>query len=193
MNAPYHAGYVAGSFLAALVAAVGIYVESPVLYGIVPGIVGGALAAVATVRFLRDKVDLAGFIATVCGFVFYQAFQANPVMLPEFSASLVAIPPVDQVIGIFLGNFTTGMLLLAHHAVSAALKRPMRKLVPRLAAASRTTLDRQLLVGFWVVFLVVAVPNVLFGEVVVGAFKNVLYQRAAWRETGEFSGFEVWG
>jgi hypothetical protein len=193
MNATHHFVYIAGSLAAALIASVGIFVESPLLYGLVPGLIGGTLAGIATVRFLQHKVDLAGFVATTCGFVFYQAFQANPVMLPEFSASLAVVAPVDQLVGIFLGNFTTGMLLLSYHAVSVVLRRPIRKFVPRPAQASRAALDRPLYLGFWLAFGVVAIPNVLFGRVVVGAFKNILYQRAAWAATGEFSGFEVWG
>ena len=193
MITPHHTIYIAGSFAAALIAAIGIYVESPLLYGTVPGIIGAIMAIVATVKFLKHREDLAGFVATTCGFVFYQAFQANPVMLPEFTAGLAVIEPIDKIIGIFLGNFTTGLLLLAQHAVAAALKRPLQKLIPRPAAASRDFLDRQLLVGFWIVFAVVALPNVLFGKVVVGAYKNILYQRAAWAESGEFSGFEMWG
>ena len=193
MNTPYHFAYIVGSFVAALIATAGIMVDAPVLYGIVPGLIGGSLAGMATIRFLKDKIDLAGFVATTCGFIFYQAFQANPVMLPEFTATLSIVAPIDKVVGIFLGNFTTGMLLLAHHAVSAAFARPLQELVPRRIETVRENIDAQLLTGFWVVFWVVAVPNVLFGKVVVGAFKNILYQRAAWAATGEFSGFEMGG
>jgi hypothetical protein len=193
MHTSHHLVYIIGSFVAALIAALGIFAGSPLLYGIVPGLIGATLAGVATVRFLRHKADLAGFIATACGFIYYQAFQGNPVMLPEFSASLLVIAPVDQYVGIFLGNFTAGMLLLSYYAVSIGLKRPIQRLVPRPVQALRGTVDRHLLVGFWLVFVVVAVPNVLFGKVVVGAFKNILYQRAAWAATGEFSGFETWG
>ena len=193
MNTPYHYTYIFGSLVAAIIASTGIYFESAILYGIVPGLIGGALAAVATVRFLKHNLDLAGFVATVCGFVFYQAFQANPVMLPEFTANLSVIAPTDQYVGIFLGNFTTGMLLLAFMAVSALFKSQLQRAVTRPQEANRDSIDPKLMVGFWVMFIVVAIPNVLFGQVVVGAYKNILYQRAAWSETGEFSGFTTWG
>jgi len=190
---PYRIAYIVSSFAAALIAVIGIWLETPVLYGIVPGVLGGIATVVATIRFLKYRVDLAGFVATTCGFIFYQAFQANPVMLPEFTASLSAVPLVDQVGGIFLGNFTTGMILLAYLAVSAAFRRPLAKLVPQPSEASRASIDRKMLLSFWLVFIVVAIPNGMFGKVVVGAYKNILYQRASWAATGEFSGFEVWG
>src|ERR1035437_7479815 len=156
-NTPYHLTYIIGSFLAALIATVGIFVDVPMLYGIVPGLIGGSLAMVATIRFLKDKIDLAGFVATTCGFVFYQAFQANPVMLPEFTATLSIVAPVDKCVGIFLGNFTTGLLLLAYHAVAAAFERPMREFVLRPIEARRENLDARLLTGFWVAFGIVAI------------------------------------
>ncbi len=193
MQSSLHATYIVGSLLAALVAVLGIAMESSLLYGIIPGLIGGVLAGIATVRFLKDKIDLAGFIATTCGFIYYQAFQANPVMLPEFTANLAGIPQIDQLIGIFLGNFTSGMLLIACRLVSNFLSTPLEGLVPHPVAAKRDNIDHMILVGFALVFVVVAIPNVLFGKVVVGAFKNIVYQRAAWSETGEFSGFELWG
>lgn len=171
----------------------GIFANEPALYGIVPGIMGGAMAAVATARFLKYKVDLAGFAATVCGFVFYQAFQANPVTLPEFSASLTAVDTTDKVLAIFLGNFTTGLLLIASQLVGILLRKPLENLVPHPESSERVDIDRPLLAGFAIVFAVVAAPNVLFGRVVVGAIKNILYQRASWAATGEFSGFDTWG
>jgi hypothetical protein len=47
--------------------------------------------------------------------------------------------------------------------------------------------------GFWAVFAIVALPNVLFGKVVVGAIDNILYQRLTWAEAENYSGFSVWG
>src|SRR5208283_6189172 len=106
----YHVFYVVGSVLAALVACLGIWLEAPALYGVVPGIIGGIMALVAAVRFFKGKADLAGFIATFCGFVYYQAYQANPVMLPEFTGYLIPIAKQDQLVGIALANLTTAML-----------------------------------------------------------------------------------
>ena len=193
MQAELHTTYIAGSFGAALVAVMGIMMESPVVYGIVPGLIGGALALIAGIRFLKYKVDLAGFVATACGFVFYQAFQANPVMLPEFTATLAAIPQIDQIVGIFLGNFTAGLLLISHHLVSAMLRRPIQGFVPTAAAAARSKIDRYVLPGFLLVFVVVAIPHVLFGKVIMGAIKSIVYQRAAWGGPEEFGGFDTGG
>lgn len=193
MNGALHALYIAGSLLAGLLAVVGIVVNEPALYAIVPGLIGGLMAAVASFRFLKRKVDLAGFVATVCGFVFYQAFQLNPVTLPDFVVMLEGLQETDKLVGIFLGNFTTGMLLLACHAVAGMLRRPIAGLVPPSASAVRDNIDRWLLVGFALLFAVVALPHVLFGKIVVGAVMNILYQRAAWMAPGEFSGFSTWG
>jgi hypothetical protein len=191
MNPSLHGTYIVWSFVAALVATMGIGMDEPVIYGIVPGLIGGTLALVATVRFLRRKTDLAGFVATVCGFVFYQAFQANPVMLPEFSARLADIGETNRMVGIFLGNFTTGMLLLARFAVAGVLVRPIRALVPSAGSAVRGNVDRLVWAGFLIVFTAVAVPNVLFGRVVIGAINAIVYQRASWA-AGEFSGYDNW-
>jgi hypothetical protein len=117
MRSPIHLFYITGSIVAAMSAAVGIAAESPMLFGFVPGIIGATMAGIATLRFLRRKTDLAGFVATICGFVYYQAFQANPITLPEFAASLVSIPPQDQMVGMFLGNLTTAMLLVSYYVV----------------------------------------------------------------------------
>jgi hypothetical protein len=188
-----HKVYIGGSLLAAIIATWGIFEDSPIFYGIIPGIIGGALSAVAAVRFFKFKIDLAGFAATTSGFVYYQAFQANPATLPDFTTGMASVEQIDRATGIFLGNFTAGMLLIAFHLVSAMLKGPIEKLVPTSAQAKRADIDGKMLIGFLAVFAVVACPNVLFGKVVVGAIKNIIYQRATWSDTAEFSGFETWG
>ena len=121
MKGPRHALYIAGSGLAAAIAGVGIGLGIPALYGIVPGVIGALMALAAAIRLFRDKRDLSGFIATSCGFVFYQAYQANPVTLPDFASTLALIPVRDQVAGIVLANLTTALLLLAVTAVRAVL------------------------------------------------------------------------
>jgi hypothetical protein len=189
----FHLAYIIGSLMAAFIALAGILSESPVLYATVPGIIGGISAGIATVRFLKNKADLAGFIATICGFMFYQAFQANPVTLPEFSASLQEIPLQDKAVGIFLSNLTTAMLLISCHIVSNSLHHTIRRWVPDPAGVSRMNVDHKIMTGFWILFIIVALPNVLFGKVIVGAIDNILYQRLAGADPGNYSGFAIWG
>jgi hypothetical protein len=189
----YHVAYIAGSVLAALLATVGIWADMPVLYGIAPGIIGGVMALVASVRFFKGKKDLAGFVATFCGFVYYQAYQANPVMLPEFTGYMIPIPKQDQMVGIALANLTTAMLLGAALMMSNLAKGPIRALVPSPLATSHAKNDGTAMIAFWVLFSIVALPNVLFGEVVVGAIRNIVYQRLSWSGDADYSGFDVWG
>jgi hypothetical protein len=189
----YHAAYFAGSVLAAIFACIGIWIGMPALYGVVPGVIGAVMALVAAIRFFRGKTDLAGFIATFCGFVYYQAYQANPVMLPDFTGYMIPIPKQDQVVGIALANLTTAMLLAARYVMSRAFGWLVRASVPSPAAASRQNLDGTAAIGFWVLFTLVALPNVLFGKVVVGAIRNIVYQRLSWSGDAEFTGFETWG
>src|SRR5581483_8754749 len=137
--------------------------------------------------------DLAGFIATTCGFVFYQAYQANPVTLPDFAASLESIPQADKLLGVFLGNLTTALLLISYHVMARWLAGMIRSAVPKPSQAARANLDHKAMIGFWIVFAAVAVPNVLFGKVVLGAIDNILYQRLTWEEADNYSGFSVWG
>ncbi len=193
MKNSFHLAYIIGSVVAAFIALTGILSESPLLYATVPGIIGGISAAIATVRFLKNKTDLAGFIATICGFIFYQAFQANPVTLPEFSASLQEIPLQDQAVGIFLSNLTTAILLISCHLVSNSLHRAIQRWVPDPAWVSRANVDRRIMAGFWILFAIVALPNVLFGKVVMGAIDNILYQRLAGADPENYSGFTTWG
>jgi hypothetical protein len=188
-----HLGYILVSLAAAFIALFGILTDSPLLYGIIPGIIGGISAAVASVRFLKHKTDLAGFIATILGFAFYQEFQANPVTLAEFSAYLQEIPMQDKAVGLFLSNLTTAMLLISYHIMAFWLPGTARALTPSPAQTSRATIDRKVMVGFWIVFAMVALPNVLFGKVVVGAIDNILYQRMAWYNPEEYGGFAVSG
>jgi hypothetical protein len=173
----FHFFYIAGSFVAAFIAVAGIFSDSPLLYATVPGIIGGIFAAIATVRLMKDKIDLAGFVATSCGFVFYQAFQANPVTQPEFVASLQSIPIQDKAIGIFLSNLTTAMLLLSCRIVSISLHRMIGRWVPDPAWVSREKIDHKVMTGFWAVFTLVALPNVLLGKVVMGSIDSIMYQR----------------
>lgn len=189
----FHIAYIVGSVLAAFLACLGIMIESPVLYGIVPGIIGGVMALVAAVRFFRGKSDLAGFIATFCGFVYYQAYQANPVMLPEFTGYMIPIARQDQMVGIVLANLTTAILLLSSRAMGALMGGVIAAFVPAPLAASHARTDRGALLAFWILFGIVAAPNVLFGKVVVGAFHNIIYQRLTWTGDADYSGFEVWG
>ena len=193
MKNSFHPAYIVGSLFAAFVALVGILSETPWLYATVPGIIGGISAGIATVRFLKDKTDLAGFVATICGFIFYQAYQANPVTLPEFSASLQSIPLQDQVVGIVLSNLTTAMLLISCRIASNSMHRVIRRWVPDPASVSRKDIDRRIMAGFGIVFAVVALPNALFGKVVIGAIDNILYQRLAGADPDNYSGFTTWG
>jgi hypothetical protein len=189
----YHLGYIAGSVAAAFLALLGICYDSPALYTTVPGIIGGIMAGIATMRFLKDKTDLAGFIATTCGFVFYQAFQTNPVTQGEFVVSLQAIPIQDKAIGLVLANLTTAMLLLPCRIISNAMHRTIRRWVPDPGWVSRDKVDRYVMVGFWILFTVVAVPNVLFGKVVVGSIDSILYQRTVAADNESLGGFTAWG
>jgi hypothetical protein len=188
-----HNLYIAGSLLAAVIATLGMAIESPPIYGIFPGVIGLVMMIVSSVRFFKHKTDLAGFVATVCGFVFYQAFQANPLTLREFSNSIAAIAPIDRNLGIFFGNFTTGLVLIGYRIVSTWMKRPLRRLVPHPGSASRKNIDPMVLVGFLVVFSVVALPNVFLGRVVMGAIQNIVYQRATASAPESFAGFETNG
>jgi hypothetical protein len=189
----FHLAYIIGSFVAAFIALIGILSESPLLYATVPGMIGGILAGIATVRFLKDKTDLAGFVATICGFIFYQAFQANPVTRLEFSASLQSIPVQDQVAGMVLGNLTTAILLISCRIASNSMHRVIRRWVPDPAQVSRMKVDRKIVNGFWIIFTVVALPNVLFGKVIFGAIDNIVFQRMAPGDAENFSGFTIWG
>jgi hypothetical protein len=193
MNSTRHIGYIIASVAAAIIASMGVIADSPVLYGIIPGIIGGTALGIATVRFLKHREDLAGFVATLCGFVFYQGFQANPVTLPEFSDSLAQIPIQDQIVGIFLSNLTTAMLLIAFHVVGRVFSGVVDFFVPASGLLTREKCDRVALVGFWFAFVIVALPNVLFGQVVVGPIKNILYQRLAWSDAAEYAGYSVFG
>jgi hypothetical protein len=193
MNTSYHVGYILASLAAAIIAAVGMTVDSPFCYGIAPGVIGGTVALVAAVRFLKHKKDLAGFVATLCGFVYYQAFQANPATLPLFSDMLVQIPIQDKVAGIFLSNLTTGLLLMACEVLGRMFGGLVDFFVPDPAEVSRNRCDGAVLAGFWVIFVLVALPNALFGQVVVGPIHNIIYQRLTWSDSGEYSGYSVFG
>lgn len=193
MNGSLHLAYVGGSLLAGILSVVGLSAETPFLYTTLPGLIGLLMVAVASVRFVVHKKDLAGFVATFSGFVFYQAFQANPVTQPEFIATLASLQDPDRYIGLFLGNFTAGMLLIANAAVGRLLKRGISSLVPSHGQAARSLSDPGVRRGFWIVFALVAAPNVLFGMVVVGALKNIIYQRSAWSGASELSGYIMWG
>jgi hypothetical protein len=189
----YHIAYIVGSVLAALLACIGIWTEHPVLYGIIPGIIGGTMALVAAVRFFRGKRDLAGFVATFCGFVYYQAYQANPVMLPEFTGYMIEIPMQDRIVGIGLANLTTAMLLMSSLVMARVLGGTIRSIVPPPGETTHDKIDGVATAAFWILFAVVALPNVLFGKVVVGAYRNILYQRLSWSGDADYSGFETWG
>lgn len=191
MNTSHHLFYIAGSVAAAIFSAVGIIIHAPVLYGIVPGAIGALMLGLAMIRFFRDKRDLAGFVATACGFVFYQAYQANPIMLPQFTAYIFPIPLQDQIAGILSANLTAALLLIAYHATDKILGGVLEKAVPRVASVTRERCDGTMLAGFAVVFILVALPNAAFGKVVVGPINSIIYQRAAW--TAEHGSYAVFG
>jgi len=189
----YHIFYIIGSFAAAIIALIGILYNSPLLYTTAPGLIGGLMAAIAALRFCIHKTDLAGFVATLCGFVFYQAFQANPVTQQEFVGSIQSIPIQDQAVGIFLANLTTAMLLISCRIVSNAMHHKIHRWVPDPAWVSREKIDHKIMVGFWILFTVVAIPNVLFGKVVVGSIDSIIYQRTVAADGESLGGFSTWG
>jgi hypothetical protein len=151
------------------------------------------MAIFAAVRFFKNKTDLSGFIATFCGFVYYQAYQANPVMLPDFTGYIFPIPKEDRMVGIGLANLTTAMLLMASAVMGRLMGGAINSLVPETKSASHERTDGAAIAAFWVIFSVVALPNILFGQVVVGAIHNIIYQRLTWTGDADYSGFEVWG
>ena len=179
MNSSYHFAYIMGSVIAAIIAAVGMMIDSPVLYGVIPGVIGGVLAAVAAIRFVRMKTDLAGTIAAVCGFVYYQMSQAYPVTLPIFSAYIATIPIQDKIAGIVFSNLTTALLLVSFHAISGAFSGVIDALVLPPAATRRDRCDGTMFAGFIVIFGLVFLANALFGQVVLGSIKSIIYQRSA--------------
>ena len=170
----------------------GIAAHVPFIYGTIPGILGGTLAIIAATRFFRDKKDLAGLIATACGFIYYQAYQANPFTLPDFTSYIAVIPEQDQLFGIFLANLTTAMLLVSYHAMSGLLGGTIDAWIPRSVQAARTNCDGPMLLSFFVLFAVVAAPNILFGQVVVGSIESIVSQRAAWADPTQ-GGYAVFG
>ena len=190
MNSSYHPFYIACSLIAALLAAVGIVGQIPILYGIVPGLIGGISAGVAAVQFFREKRDLAGFAANISGFVFYQAFQANPAMLPEFTTYIAPIPLQDQVVGIVLSNLTVAMLLGAYHGVRGLLGSTIERWVPTPATVTRDQRDHAMATGFVVLFTIIAIPNILYGKLIVGSIETIMYQRAA-GAAGGLGGYNV--
>jgi hypothetical protein len=193
MKASFHPLYIAGSVIAGLVAVFGIAADSPVVYGIVPGIIGGAMVIIAGVRFFRDRTDLVGFVSTGLGFVYYQAYQANPVMLPVFTASLFSVPKEDQTIGILLSNLTAALLLVGYRVMSGVFRGPIGTFVPPADPLMRAKYDGPIMAGFCITFAFVAIPNVLFGRVVMGSIDSILYQRLSWSGTDEYSGYAVFG
>jgi hypothetical protein len=189
----FHFAYIAGSFAAAFIAVIGIFYDSPFLYATVPGIIGGISAAIATVRLMKDKTDLAGFVATLCGFVFYQAFQANPATRQEFVDSLQSIPIQDQATGMFFANLTTAILLISCRVVGNLLHRTIGRWVPDSAWVTREKIDPKVMIGFGVVFVLVALPNVLFGKVVMGSIDSIMYQRKVAIGDEIVAGYSNWG
>jgi hypothetical protein len=193
VNARHHLAYIFGSIASALIASAGILAGTPFLYGLVPGLIGGVLTAVAAYRFLKEGRDLAGFIATLCGFVYYQAFQANPVALPFFGDLLIQIPIQDQVAGLFFANLTTAFLLIGYYGVGKVLGFLIAPFVSAPSRVGREQCDGVIMIGFWLIFVVVALPNVLFGQVIVGPIHSILYQRLAWSDAAGYSGYLAYG
>ena len=137
MNGYYHALYIGASVVSAIIAVSGIIIDSPMVYGVIPGVIGGIMFLIALVRFFKHRADLSGFVANLCGFVYYQAYQANPVMLPEFTAYILPIPKQDQVVGIALANLTTALLLVAYRLVSGPMGGVMDGFVPTPSEAAQ--------------------------------------------------------
>jgi hypothetical protein len=73
------------------------------------------------------------------------------------------------------------------------LHRIIHQCVPDTAWISREKFDHKVMIGFCFLFTVVAVPNVLFGRVVMGSIDSIIYQRSTAADGESLGGFTASG
>lgn len=179
-----HIEYILLGTIGTIIGLLGTFGGNDVLSFYIPSLIGAYCAAAATVRLALNKQDLVGFAVAVPTFIFYQAYQINPLNHGELLYELQRFQINEIEIGNALSNgLAPGLLIFTNlWAFFWHGGRTMKLLGNPVNERQR---DGLLFIGFFAMFLVVAVPNVIWGGVIRDAIENVLYGYSSWEVTGE--------
>jgi hypothetical protein len=168
--------------IAAMLALVGIVLDVPFLaYGI-PAALQAIPATHSTLGFLVYKRYLSHWIAFGGCFLFFHFQVLSPQYWADFTAQmdryLVAAKVISVVgINLFPIGLVLVMKLLLRFGGSVSTQWPEQVFEPRY--------QQRLYKGFLAIFVLAAIPQVLYGQLVVGAVRQIVYMRAGATAAGE--------
>lgn len=174
--------YAAVSVLAAAAALVGILTDIPLLAYLLPAALQSIPAVHSTLGFIVRKRFLANWVAFGGCFLFFHFQLLSPQYWVEFIPQMeryLELAKVVSVVGINL--FPLGLVLTIRAML--ALWRSMP--VPWPEQVLEPSYQRRLYLGFLVIFGLAAIPQALYGQVVIGAIRQIVYMRVGETSVGE--------
>jgi len=174
--------YAVIAIAAAVVALIGIGLEIPKLAYVIPAAMQAAPAILSTLRFLVLKRNLDHWIAFGGCFIFFHLQLLSPPYWAEFDqqmANYSTLARALSTVGVHL--FPVALIGVVHGFFSFWPSR--QRWWPE--QVGEPSYQRRLFIGFLVVFALSAIPQVLYGQVVVGAIRQIIYMRAGVTQTGE--------
>jgi hypothetical protein len=173
---------------AALTAAIGISIDSMTIAYVLPALMQAVPAVMSSLCFLIQKRNLSHWVAFGGCFLFFHLQLLSPQYWSIFETQIrkySTLARYASTIGIHL--FPVALLLVM---------RVFDDLWPNRARwwsmqVTEPAYQRRLFIGFVVIFVLAAIPQVLYGQVVIGAIRQIVYLRAGVTQAGEsyFTGF----
>lgn len=178
-----HVQYIFLSLAGTLIGVFGSLLGSDLLTFQIPAALGGIGATMATFRLALYKKDIIGFSVTTSTFVFFQLYQLNPLNSDQLLGEVARFEPIEILIGNALSNMLAGGLLISANLWKVVF--PGQRFMLRAGRPfSEFRHAGWVFFGFCLVFVAVAVPNLVWGGVVRDAINGVIYGYSSWEVTG---------
>jgi len=174
--------YAACAMAAAIIALGGLLANEPLTAYLVPAILQAIPAVHATLNFIVRKRGLANWAAFGGSFLFFHFQLFSPVYWDQFVIEIAPYSISAKLVSV-LGSNVLPVLLVASAKIFDRFGRASTVHWPR--NIENPVYQKRLLIGFVVLFAVTAVPQVLYGRVVVGAILQIVYMRAGVTTSGE--------
>ena len=174
--------YAVLSMAAAAFALLGILAGLPPVVYILPAILQAIPAVHSTLTLLVRKHHLAHWIAYGGCFLYFHLQLLSPQYWSDFSTQMDRYNTAAQIVSVVGINLFPLALLMTIRAFF--LIKPLKQVwwPERIVEPAY---HRRLFQGFLALFALSALPQVLYGQVVVGAIRQIVYMRAGATSDGE--------
>lgn len=167
---------------ASLMSVAGIAMGSASIAYMVPALMQAGPAVISSLRFLILKRNLSHWIAFGGCFLFFHLQLLSPQYWAVFEALMGKYSSLARYAST-IGTHLFPVALIMGLQFFSTLWPDRHRWWPTQVV--ETAYQRRLFCGFVAVFVLAALPQMLYGQVVVGAFRQIVYLRAGVTQSGE--------